>query len=386
MRPKCSDSIETSRQSSPSAWTSCHSPPPCTLKVPKSPRPRSITASGFSSREELVGRLAQLGALHVLVAVVPRRPARAARTSRSRPATSRRSARVGLVVRLDLADVAVEDDLAGVPCPCSFSSSSLDLMFRRTTLARTGPLVPGVQALRERQQLGVIRRDHPHRRTPRSSSPGRRDPTSRGARWRGPTRRASVLRPLVGVLHLRGAGQPRTDPVHQLGGRLHDLGVLEVLLPDLRDHVEVDALLRPGRRERTSASRQAQAARRFRRYLLGTKPRHGITGVFGGQMAVSEGTQRRRIDVASHVARAGKTVAKRWKKRGLPLPFRRPYPYRVEDSRSGEVVTKSRLATDRACSRHRTRAAGFETRISAEPARMTLSRCRMPLHRATGAR
>src|SRR5262249_39366126 len=55
--------------------------------------------------------------------------------------------------------------------------------------------------------------------------------------------------PIVRRFHVRGAGQPRADAVHQLRGRVHDFRVAEALLPDPSDHVEVDRLRGRQRRD-----------------------------------------------------------------------------------------------------------------------------------------
>ena len=165
-------------------------------------------------------------------------------------------------------------------------------MLSRAAAPRIGPDVPAVQASGIATSWvlvgAVIRTEQPSHVHPRPNGPQ----LSSLRVGEAPAGEA-LLRPLVRFLHLRRAGQARTDPVHQLRGGLHDLRVVEFLEPDLRDHVEVDAT--PGRagRRRRSATRQAAAMKRFRGHLLCTKPRHGTTAPRGGSNARPGAASRR---------------------------------------------------------------------------------------------
>ena len=125
-------------------------------------------------------------------------------------------------------------------------------MFSRAACARIGPAVPGVQASGIATSSAVTRRRHPDRAAFPRPAPAERAPALQARVGKAP-RGELVLRPLVRFLHLRGARQPRTDPVHELGGRLHDLRVREPFEPDFRHHVEVH---RAPARKRRNGERQ----------------------------------------------------------------------------------------------------------------------------------
>ncbi len=53
-----------------------------------------------------------------------------------------------------------------------------------------------------------------------------------------------VACPLVGSLHIRRAGQPGPDAVHQSGGILHDVRMGDALIPNALIHREIEIFLR----------------------------------------------------------------------------------------------------------------------------------------------
>ena len=204
-----------------------------------------VAAAEIDDRERLlvgekrVHGLAQLEALDVLLTVVARLPRRLVlRELFQRLLVVARQVR--RVVRLDLPHVAIEHDLPG---EAALESRQLVLGLRvqaddRRTDRAVGAWGPG---LRKREQLGVVGGDHPHRARLVLPSPAERSPRLEVGIGHPPLGEL-VLRPLVGFLDLRGAGEPGTDPVHQLRRRLHDLRVVKPFLPDPGHHLQIDAL------------------------------------------------------------------------------------------------------------------------------------------------
>ena len=173
-------------------------------------------------------------------------------------------------VRRDLADVAPEHDLPG-----DLALVLVEVVLGFRVDVHDGRLHDAVGAgspgLRQRQQFRVIRGDHADRARLVLPSATERTPALEVGIREAPLGQLR-LRPLVGFLQLRSAGQARPDPVHQLGGRFHHLGVSKLLLANPAGHLEVDAFF--GREAREG---QGQAGRGRRRSASGA----GDTSLFG---------------------------------------------------------------------------------------------------------
>ncbi len=168
-----------------------------------------------------------------------------------------------LLLRLDLAGLAENQDLAGeLPLLLLqvFLLRQLDLDRRRAQ----GPVRPGAPGQRQREELGEVRRQHPHRRDLVAPAAPEGLPRLQ-VRVGEPPVRELLARPVVGPLHVRRPRQARADLVHQVARDLHDLRIAEPLLPDLRDHVQVHPLLGGQPPGRASWTRGARGKRLFSR-------------------------------------------------------------------------------------------------------------------------
>ena len=77
----------------------------------------------------------------------------------------------------------------------------------------------------------------------------------------GETHRGELIAgPLVGALHVRGAGEPLADRVHQSRGELHHLGVAETFVANAAHGFQVHLFLRPQGGDRADHDQKAGQA------------------------------------------------------------------------------------------------------------------------------